>query len=186
MSQESQVNGETPTEEVGPGEDAPRADETPNQGIGEGDPAPSEESPETPPGIDEEPAVVEAPPDEGEPVSVGEEEAQDGSPEEEVTDESPDTSGGAPPPVEPLTSGGLPATPEGVLEALTKLREDVGQISELSSEEGSIVEAFCIAFLKLMEPLARSLPVDVEAQPVRLNHVSHRPVRHQELSLQIQ
>ena len=49
------------------------------------------------------------------------------------------------------------------MDTLKKLREDVGQIFEISSEEENVVVAFSLAFLKLMETLARSLPVDVEA-----------------------
>ena len=54
------------------------------------------------------------------------------------------------------------APPEDVVATLKKLREDVGQIYEISSEEENIVIAFSLAFLKLMESLTRSLPVDVE------------------------
>jgi hypothetical protein len=55
-----------------------------------------------------------------------------------------------------------PASPEDVIATLKELREDVGQIYEISSEEENIVIAFSLAFLKLMESLTRSLPVDVE------------------------
>jgi hypothetical protein len=59
----------------------------------------------------------------------------------------------------------VPASPDAVVETLRRLREDVGQISELSSEEGSIVAAFSLAFLKLMEPLTKALPVDAGVLP---------------------
>ena len=63
---------------------------------------------------------------------------------------------------EPPRSKASPASPEDVLATLKKLREDVGQIFEISSEEENVVVAFSLAFLKLMESLTRSLPVDVE------------------------
>jgi len=59
----------------------------------------------------------------------------------------------------------VPTSPDAVVETLRRLREDVGQISELSSEEGSIVAAFSLAFLKLMEPLTKALPVDARVLP---------------------
>jgi hypothetical protein len=65
----------------------------------------------------------------------------------------------------------VPASPDAVVETLRRLREDVGQISELSSEEGSIVAAFSLAFLKLMEPLTKALPVDASVLPPGLGAV---------------
>jgi hypothetical protein len=65
----------------------------------------------------------------------------------------------------------LPSSPEEVVESLKRLRDDVGQISELSSEEGNLVRTFSLAFLKLMEPLAKNIPVDVEVLPRRLGRV---------------
>jgi len=70
----------------------------------------------------------------------------------------------------------LPSSPDEVVETLRRLREDVGQISELSSEEGSIVRAFSLAFLKLMEPLAKALPVDVSVLPLNLGPVERANV----------
>ncbi len=83
----------------------------------------------------------------------------EGTPEEDVIEESvPDTSISEEAP-KPKVS--LPS-PEDVIATLKKLRGDVGQIYEISSEEENIVVAFSLAFLKLMESLTRSLPVDVE------------------------
>lgn len=59
----------------------------------------------------------------------------------------------------------LPASSEEVVATLRKLREDVGQISELSAEEGNIVAAFSLAFLKTMEPLTKTLAVDISILP---------------------
>ncbi|MEE9519321.1 MAG: hypothetical protein V3V93_03555 [bacterium] len=85
---------------------------------------------------------------------------------EEPLDERP-----APVVQAPVTRAVLPTSPDEVVETLRQLREDVGQISELSSEEGSIVTAFAIAFLKLMEPLTKALPVDAAVLPLELGDV---------------
>jgi len=71
----------------------------------------------------------------------------------------------------PVTRAVMPRSPDEVVETLRQLREDVGQISELSSEEGSIVAAFSIAFLQLMEPLTKALPVDAGVLPPELGAV---------------
>lgn len=68
----------------------------------------------------------------------------------------------------PVPRAAMPTSPDDVIETLRRLREDVGQISELSSEEGSIVAAFSLAFLKLMEPLTKALPVDAGILPPEL------------------
>jgi hypothetical protein len=93
-------------------------------------------------------------------------------PEEEADDAGQATEG---PPVSliptspsPTSRAVMPASPDEVIETMRRLREDVGQISELSSEEGSIVAAFSLAFLKLMEPLAQALPVDAGILPPEL------------------
>ena len=67
-----------------------------------------------------------------------------------------------------VAPAGMPVSAEDVVETLRRLKEDVGQIGELSEEEGSIVGAFSLAFLKLMEPLTRALPVDVGVLPAGL------------------
>ena len=99
---------------------------------------------------------------------------------EPITDAQPETDDGvdeAPhemprPAVQPsVPKVAVPASPDAVVETLKRLREDVGQISELSSEEGSIVAAFSLAFLKLMEPLTKALPVDAGVLPLELGAV---------------
>ena len=52
-----------------------------------------------------------------------------------------------------------------IMETIRRLREDVGQISELSSEEGLVVDAFSKAFMLVMSPLTQTLPVDVSVIP---------------------
>lgn len=64
-----------------------------------------------------------------------------------------------------------PTSTDEVITKLKRLREDVGQISELSSEEGGIVGAFSSSFLKLMESFAKTLPVDVSILPRRLGAI---------------
>ena len=68
----------------------------------------------------------------------------------------------------PIPKAAMPTSPDVVIETLRRLREDVGQICELSSEEGSIVAAFSLAFLKFMEPLTKALPVDAGILPPEL------------------
>jgi hypothetical protein len=76
------------------------------------------------------------------------------------------------PAMEPMRAPpAMPASPEEVIGTLRRLREDVGQISELSSEEENIVAAFALAFLKLMEPLTKALPVDTSILPRELGVV---------------
>lgn len=53
-----------------------------------------------------------------------------------------------------------PVTAEELVEALKGTGDDIGQISELCSEENLIVDQFFISLLKLMQPLAPSIPVN--------------------------
>jgi hypothetical protein len=101
-------------------------------------------------------------------------EGQEAQPESEVeADEAGEAIAASPeipvPAVQqPVSRADIPTSPDAVIETLKQLREDVGQISELSSEEGSIVVAFSLAFLKLMEPLTKALPVDAGILPPEL------------------
>lgn len=70
----------------------------------------------------------------------------------------------------------LPSSPEEIVEILKRLKEDIGQIKEMSFEEGNIVGAFALAFLELMEPLAKSLPVDVSILPQELGFIERANV----------
>jgi hypothetical protein len=76
----------------------------------------------------------------------------------------------------PRAMKALPSSPEEVIKTMRRLKEDVGQISELSSEEGNIVTAFSIAFLKLMEPLAKALPIDTSVLPLELGIIERANV----------
>lgn len=70
----------------------------------------------------------------------------------------------------------LPSSPEEIVDTLKRLKEDIGQIKEMSFEEGNIVRAFALAFLELMEPLAKSLPVDVSILPLELGFIERANV----------
>lgn len=106
-------------------------------------------------------------------------ESEDETPEEEASDEDDlseeeevlEGEEEAPSSERRTTVTALPSSPEEVVESLKRLRDDVGQISELSSEEGNLVRTFSLAFLKLMEPFAKNIPVDVEVLPRRLGRV---------------
>jgi hypothetical protein len=112
---------------------------------------------------------VEAPELSGEPSPGGDEDATSGEDEEaEVLPIAERTA----PTMEPMRPPSvMPSSPEEVVETLRRLREDVGQINELSSEEENIVAAFALSFLKLMEPLTKALPVDVSILPRELGFV---------------
>ena len=58
-----------------------------------------------------------------------------------------------------------PATAAELVESLKSVADDIGQISELSSEEKNLVAQFFTSLLKLMRPLADSMPVNVSALP---------------------
>jgi hypothetical protein len=68
------------------------------------------------------------------------------------------------------------ASSEEVVNTLRRLREDVGQISELSAEEGNIVEAFAFSFLKIMEPLTKTVSVDISILPREMGLVERANV----------
>ncbi len=56
-----------------------------------------------------------------------------------------------------------------IIESLKNTADDIGQISELSSEERILVSQFFVSFLKLMKPLSPSIPVNQLALPVQLS-----------------
>lgn len=71
---------------------------------------------------------------------------------------------------------GIPASSEEVVDILRRLREDVGQISELSAEERNIVEAYALAFLKIMQPLTKTISVDPSILPREMGLVERANV----------
>lgn len=59
-----------------------------------------------------------------------------------------------------------------IVESLKSIADDIGQISELSSEEKILVSQFFSSLLKLMRPLAPSIAVTQSALPANLSEVS--------------
>ena len=55
--------------------------------------------------------------------------------------------------------------------ALKSMAEDVGQISELASEEKLLVAEFFRSLLKLMQPLTTAIPVSTAALPAEAGNV---------------
>ena len=58
-----------------------------------------------------------------------------------------------------------------LVESLKSTADDIGQISELSSEEKILVAQFFSSLLKLMQPLSTSIPVNSLALPAQLSDV---------------
>jgi hypothetical protein len=56
-----------------------------------------------------------------------------------------------------------------LVESLKSTADDIGQISELSSEERILVSQFFISFLKLMKPLTPSIAVNQQSLPSQLS-----------------
>ena len=166
--------------EAAPPEEAPVDVESPDLELEEMPPEePQDELPD-----EWAPEEVEYAEDEVAPLQGGEEMAIDFEPrkDEEVGEVAPEEEspeGGVdlpdyldaePPPL------GIPASSEEVVDTLRRLREDVGQISELSAEEGNIVEAFALAFLKIMQPLTKTITVDPSILPREMGFVERANV----------
>jgi hypothetical protein len=65
---------------------------------------------------------------------------------------------------------------QAVAESLKNIADDIGQISELSSEEKLLVAQFFSSLLKLMQPLASSIAVSQDALPVQVGDVTQAHV----------
>ncbi|HTY75857.1 MAG TPA: hypothetical protein VMD05_09875 [Candidatus Nanoarchaeia archaeon] len=63
-----------------------------------------------------------------------------------------------------------------LVESLKSTADDIGQISELSSEEKILVSQFFASFLKLVQPIASSIPVNQLALPAQLGDVTQAHV----------
>lgn len=61
---------------------------------------------------------------------------------------------------------------EELLDSLKSLQDDIGQICELTSEEKGLVAAFFKSLLKLMQPLAITIPVSTAALPEKMVNVA--------------
>lgn len=62
-------------------------------------------------------------------------------------------------------------TLDELIASMKTLQDDIGQISELSSEERRVVDVFFDSFLKLMQPLAKTISVSPAALPDDLGNV---------------
>lgn len=62
-------------------------------------------------------------------------------------------------------------TPQQLVESLRAVADDVGQISELTSEERLLVSEFFKALLKLMQPLSPGISISIETLPADLGNV---------------
>jgi hypothetical protein len=60
---------------------------------------------------------------------------------------------------------------EDLLSSMKGLQDDVGQISELRSEEKRVVDVFFESFLQLMRPLAKTMSVSLGALPAEFGGV---------------
>jgi hypothetical protein len=58
-----------------------------------------------------------------------------------------------------------------LVESLKSVADDIGQISELTSEEKLLVAEFFKSLLKLMQPLAPAVPVDSSVLPAEVGSV---------------
>ncbi len=59
-----------------------------------------------------------------------------------------------------------------IVDSLKSTADDIGQISELSSEEKILVSQFFSSLLKLMQPLTTSIQVSREALPAQVGDVN--------------
>ena len=66
---------------------------------------------------------------------------------------------------EPKPSSDYEMSIQELAAALKSMADDVGQISELASEEKLLVTEFFTSLLKLMQPLTTSMPVSMTALP---------------------
>jgi hypothetical protein len=82
---------------------------------------------------------------------------------------------------EPKKSKQAQVSLEELVESLKSVQDDVGQICELISEEKRFVATFFESLLKIMKPLAATMPVSPEALPEELGNVvqaSMEPAGH--------
>jgi hypothetical protein len=57
------------------------------------------------------------------------------------------------------------ASIQALVDSLKSAGDDIGQITELASEEKLLVEEFCKSLLRLMQPLTSAVPVNISAIP---------------------
>ena len=71
----------------------------------------------------------------------------------------------------PTTNKAPQMSLDELISSMKSLQDDVGQISELSSEEKRVVDVFFDSFLKLMKPLAKTISVSPDALPADVGRV---------------
>jgi len=72
---------------------------------------------------------------------------------------------------EPKPSTDYETSIQELAAALKSMADDVGQISELASEEKLLVTEFFTSLLKLMQPLTTSMPVSTSALPAEAGNI---------------
>jgi hypothetical protein len=72
---------------------------------------------------------------------------------------------------EPKPSSDYEMSIQELAAALKSMADDVGQISELASEEKLLVTEFFTSLLKLMQPLTTSMPVSTTALPAEAGNI---------------
>ena len=60
---------------------------------------------------------------------------------------------------------------QDLINSLRSVQDDIGQISELTAEEKTLVAEFFGALLKLMQPLTPTIAVSIEALPAEMGDV---------------
>jgi len=74
-----------------------------------------------------------------------------------------------------------------IVESLKGAADDIGQISELSSEEKLLVAQFFTSLSKLMKPLTSAISVSISALPIEIGNVTQAhidPTGHLSLSFE--
>lgn len=89
--------------------------------------------------------------------------SQETSPPQEIVQISPEE--------EPRKGKQVHMSLQELLDSLKSLQDDIGQICELTSEEKGLVTAFFESLLKLMQPLATTVPVSPTALPEEMGNV---------------
>lgn len=76
---------------------------------------------------------------------------------------------------QPKAKAKPPKTTQGsiqnLISTLKSLKDDVGQIAELSVEEKTLVAGFFAELLKLMQPLATAIPVSTSSLPGEMGEI---------------
>ncbi|NLE04781.1 MAG: hypothetical protein GX638_08275 [Crenarchaeota archaeon] len=66
-----------------------------------------------------------------------------------------------------------PVSVQDIVESLRNIQDDIGQISELTSEEHLLAAQFFKSFMTLMEPLTTAIPVAPSSLPPEYGHCTN-------------